>query len=125
MDLLEQVRPVVEQLPEMRDGYSEDYTELSKIRKQVLVERHLVSREHAARSSGCAVVVDRNKLEWRLDPTSPHRLPDVTGPDQTIVVVCDEGYASSLAADTLRRLGLVNATDLDGGYQAWRRWSAG
>ena len=47
------------------------------------------------------------------------------GHDQTIVVVCDEGYASSLAADTLRRLGLVNATDLDGGYQAWRRWSAG
>lgn len=72
-----------------------------------------------------AVVVDRNKLEWRLDPTSPHRLPEVTGHDQTIVVVCDEGYASSLAADTLRRLGLVNATDLDGGYQAWRRWSAG
>jgi protein arginine kinase len=61
VDLLEQVRPVVEQLPEMRDGYSEDYTDLSKIRKQVLVERHLVSREHAARSSGCAVVVDRKQ----------------------------------------------------------------
>lgn len=72
-----------------------------------------------------AVVVDRNKLEWRLDPTSPHRIPEVTGPDQTIVVVCDEGFASSLAADTLRRLGLRNATDLDGGYQAWRRWANG
>lgn len=61
IDLMEQARPVVESLPEMRDGYSEEYNNLSKIRKQVLVERHLVSREHAARSSGCAVVVDRKQ----------------------------------------------------------------
>jgi protein arginine kinase len=61
IELLERARPVVEDLPEMRDGYSEDYTDLSKIRKQVLVERHLVSREHAARSTGCAVVVDRKQ----------------------------------------------------------------
>ncbi|MFN8052216.1 MAG: rhodanese-like domain-containing protein [Acidimicrobiales bacterium] len=67
-----------------------------------------------------AVVVDRNQLEWRLDPTSDHRLAEVTGPDQTVVVVCDEGYASTLAAESLQRLGLVNATDLDGGFQAWR-----
>jgi rhodanese-related sulfurtransferase len=68
-----------------------------------------------------AVVVGRNVLEWRLDPTSPHRLAAVTGRDQEIVVVCDEGYASSLAAATLRQLGLGRATDLDGGFQAWRR----
>ena len=67
-----------------------------------------------------AVVVDRNVLEWRLDPTSHHRLPAVTGPQQQIVLVCDEGYASSLAAATLRTLGLARATDLDGGFQAWR-----
>jgi rhodanese-related sulfurtransferase len=66
-----------------------------------------------------ALVVDRNVLEWRLDPTSPWRLPEVTGPDQPIVLVCDEGYASSLAAATLRELGCPAATDLDGGYQAW------
>jgi rhodanese-related sulfurtransferase len=66
-----------------------------------------------------AVVVDRNVLEWRLDPTSPHRIPEVTGPDQRIVLVCNEGYATSLAAATLRALGLRNATDLVGGYQAW------
>jgi rhodanese-related sulfurtransferase len=66
-----------------------------------------------------ALVVDRNVLEWRLDPTSPWRLPEVTGPDQPIVLVCDEGYASSLAAATLRELGCRAATDLDGGYQAW------
>ena len=70
-----------------------------------------------------AVVIDRNVLEWRLDPTSPHRLPAVTGPDQPIVLFCDEGYASSLAAAALRSLGLTRATDLDGGYQAWRSWS--
>jgi rhodanese-related sulfurtransferase len=68
-----------------------------------------------------ALVVGRNVLEWRLDPTSPHRLPEVTGVDQVIVIVCDEGYASSLAAAGLRDLGLRRATDLDGGFQAWRR----
>lgn len=66
-----------------------------------------------------AVVIDRNVLEWRLDPSSPHRLPIADDPDRRIVLVCNEGYASSLAAHTLRRLGLANATDLRGGYQAW------
>jgi rhodanese-related sulfurtransferase len=70
-----------------------------------------------------ALVVERNVLEWRLDPTSPHRLTDVTGYGQPIVVVCDEGYASSLAAAGLRELGLRRATDLAGGFQAWRRWA--
>jgi rhodanese-related sulfurtransferase len=71
-----------------------------------------------------ALVVERNVLEWRLDPTSPDRLPEVQGGDQAIVVVCDEGYASSLAAATLRDLGLPNATDLAGGFQAWKTWVA-
>jgi rhodanese-related sulfurtransferase len=66
-----------------------------------------------------ALVIDRNVLEWRLDPTSDHRIPEVTGPDQQVVLVCDESYATSLAAATLRRLGLHRATDLVGGYQAW------
>jgi rhodanese-related sulfurtransferase len=70
-----------------------------------------------------AIVVDRNVLEWRLDPTSAHRLAEVTDHDQEIVVVCNEGYASSLAAATLQRLGLRNATDLDGGFQAWKAFS--
>lgn len=65
-----------------------------------------------------AVVIERNVLEWRLDPTSPDRLVDELDEDREIVIVCNEGYASSLAAATLQRLGLRRATDLDGGYQA-------
>jgi rhodanese-related sulfurtransferase len=66
-----------------------------------------------------AVVVDRNVLEWRLDPTSPHRLPEATDPDARIIIVCNEGYSSSLAAASLQDLGLTRATDLVGGFQAW------
>ena len=68
-----------------------------------------------------ALVVERNVLEWRLDPASPHRLADAGDRLRKVVVVCDEGYASSLAAASLQDLGLVNATDLEGGYQAWKR----
>jgi rhodanese-related sulfurtransferase len=65
-----------------------------------------------------AVVVDRNVLEWRLDPTSPDRIPEASSADLLVVVVCNEGFSSSLAAATLRRLGLHRATDLAGGFQA-------
>ena len=67
-----------------------------------------------------AQVVDRNVLEWRLDPTSPHRIPDSDDPDRRVILVCNEGYASSLAAETLQRIGLRRATDLVGGYRGWR-----
>jgi rhodanese-related sulfurtransferase len=66
-----------------------------------------------------AVVIDRNVLEWRLDPTSPHRLLDLSA-EQGVVIVCNQGYSSSLAAATLQQLGLRGATDLDGGFQAWK-----
>ena len=66
-----------------------------------------------------AVVINRNVLEWRLDPASDHRIPQVTGYDQRIVIVCNEGYSSSLAAATLRDIGLHRATDLIDGYQGW------
>ena len=71
-----------------------------------------------------AIVIDRNVLEWRLDPSSPHRLPISTGADVRLIIVCNEGYSSSLAAATLNELGLRFATDLVGGFQAWRTWSA-
>jgi rhodanese-related sulfurtransferase len=67
-----------------------------------------------------ALVIERNELEWRLDPQGSHRVPEATGHDLRVVVVCNEGYASSLAAESLHRLGLHRATDLVGGFQAWR-----
>jgi rhodanese-related sulfurtransferase len=67
-----------------------------------------------------AIVVERNHLEWRLDPASAHRHAAVNDDyDRPVVVVCDEGFASSLAAVSLQRLGLRKATDLAGGFQAW------
>ncbi len=67
-----------------------------------------------------ALVIERNELEWRLDPVGSHRVPQATDHDQRIVVICNEGYASSLAAASLHQLGLHRATDLIGGFQAWR-----
>jgi rhodanese-related sulfurtransferase len=66
-----------------------------------------------------AVVVERNVLEWRLDPVSAHRLAQITDHDREIVVMCSEGYASSLVAATLVDLGYSSAADLAGGFQAW------
>ncbi|MFJ5268922.1 rhodanese-like domain-containing protein [Streptomyces sp. NPDC088358] len=67
-----------------------------------------------------ALVVERNELEWRLDPQGSHRVPEATSHDLRVVVICNEGYASSLAAVSLRQLGLGRATDLVGGFQAWK-----
>ncbi|MGB7051064.1 MAG: rhodanese-like domain-containing protein [Acidimicrobiales bacterium] len=71
-----------------------------------------------------AVVIERNVLEWRLDPLGEHRLPQVRDHGQWIVIVCSEGYASSLAASSLVDLGFEHAADLEGGFHAWRTWSA-
>ncbi|MFH9424749.1 rhodanese-like domain-containing protein [Streptomyces sp. NPDC017529] len=81
--------------------------------------RYAALRERDGTIPG-ALVVERNELEWRLDPTGDHRAPEATGHDRPVVVVCNEGYASSLAAVSLRQLGLYRATDLAGGFQAWR-----
>ena len=66
-----------------------------------------------------ALVVERNVLEWRFDPASDARLPVATGFDVDVIVLCSEGYTSSLAADALRSLGLHRATDVIGGFSAW------
>jgi rhodanese-related sulfurtransferase len=77
--------------------------------------------EHQRRATGVvpgAVLVDRNVLEWRLDPASDSRLP-IASYDVRVIVVCQQGYSSSLAAATLQRLGLHRATDVIGGMEAW------
>jgi rhodanese-related sulfurtransferase len=67
-----------------------------------------------------ALVVERNVLEWRFDPRSDARLPQAVGYDVAVVVLCQEGYTSSLAAAALQDLGLHRATDLIGGFAAWQ-----
>ena len=66
-----------------------------------------------------AIVIPRNSLEWRCDPASPWRHPAITRRDLHIILICQQGYQSSLAAATLQQLGLIHATDLDGGFTAW------
>jgi len=105
-------RPTADELPSLRS------------RGALLVDiRPVHQRERDGVLPG-AVVVDRNVLEWRLDATSPYSLAQAPRPDQVVVLVCDEGFASSLAAAALQQLGLRGATDLDGGYQAWLRCTA-
>ncbi|KAH8594743.1 rhodanese-like protein [Bisporella sp. PMI_857] len=67
-----------------------------------------------------AFVIERNVLEWRFDPKSDARLPVAERWDLRVVVFCSEGYTSSLAARSLQELGLWNATDIVGGYKAWK-----
>lgn len=85
----------------------------------MLVDIRPVANRMAEGEIPGAVVVERIVLEWRLDPGSEWRLPGV-GADTMVIVVCNEGYSSSLAARDLRRLGIRRATDLIGGYRAWQ-----
>ncbi|MFG1710346.1 rhodanese-like domain-containing protein [Nonomuraea sp. M3C6] len=77
------------------------------------------SQRRAAGEIPGAVVIERNHLEWRLDPTCEFRIPEATSHDIHWIVICAEGYSSSLAAAVLRELGLYNATDVIGGFDAW------
>ncbi|MGY1811478.1 rhodanese-like domain-containing protein [Blastococcus sp. SYSU D00820] len=85
----------------------------------LLVDTRPIAQRAADGEVPGALVVERNVLEWRFDPASDARLPEATGYDVEVVVLCNEGYSSSLAADSLRALGLFRATDVIGGYQAW------
>jgi len=67
-----------------------------------------------------AIVIERNHLEWRCDPSSPARVAEAADHQVAWIICCDEGYSSSLAAASLQALGLSNATDVIGGFQAWR-----
>ena len=86
----------------------------------LLVDTRPVAQRHADGEIPGALLVERNVLEWRLDPASDARIPEATSHDVEVIVVCNEGYASSLAAASLQDIGLHRATDLDGGFQAWK-----
>ena len=85
----------------------------------VLVDIRPAAQRRAEGEIPGALVIERNVLEWRLDPASSARLP-VAGYDLRVIVFCSEGYTSSLAAAALQELGLHGATDLDGGFRAWQ-----
>lgn len=113
-----------ELLDRVRAGYArvdaQEAYEAARADEALLVDiRYAALRERDGVIPG-ALVVERNELEWRLDPQGSHRLPEATSHDLQIVVLCNEGYASSLAVASLRQLGLHRATDLIGGFQAWK-----
>ncbi|MFF4833258.1 rhodanese-like domain-containing protein [Streptomyces sp. NPDC001315] len=113
-ELLERVRQGYERI-EARAAY-----DLAQAGEALLVDiRYAALRDRDGLIPG-ALVVERNELEWRLDPQGSHRAPEATGHDLRIVVICNEGYASSLATASLHQLGLHRATDLIGGFQAWK-----
>ncbi|MFE0102691.1 rhodanese-like domain-containing protein [Streptomyces sp. NPDC059009] len=112
-ELLERVRSGLDRIgPQEAYGVFRDGGLLVDIRYAAL-------RERDGLIPG-ALVVERNELEWRLDPQGSHRASEAVSHDLRIVVICNEGYASSLAAASLRQLGLRHATDLVGGFQAWK-----
>lgn len=97
-----------------------DAYEAVATRKAVLVDIRPASQRALEGCIRGALVVERNVLEWRFDPTSSSRLPVATSHDLQIIVFCSEGYTSSLAAAALQELGLWRATDIVGGVKAWR-----
>jgi rhodanese-related sulfurtransferase len=112
-DLLDQARIDLDRVPPER-------LQAEQAAGALVVDVRPIERRQRDGELAGAVVIDRNVLEWRLDPASTHCIPE-TAYDRRIIVVCNEGYSSSLAAAALRSLGLHNATDLEDGYQGWRR----
>lgn len=120
----EQPAGIDELLERVRDGYRRveplEAYDAAQAGEALLVDiRYAALREKDGLIPG-ALVIERNELEWRLDPRGSHRAPEATSHDVRVVVVCNEGYASSLAAASLHRLGLHRTTDLVGGFQAWK-----
>ena len=89
----------------------------------VIVDIRPAAQREAEGELPFAVVIERNVLEWRFDPASDASLP-IASHDLEVIVLCQEGYTSSLAAAALQELGIHRATDVIGGYAAWRAWQA-
>ncbi len=112
-DLLAQARGRLDRIePE------EAFAELE--RGALLVDTRTWEQRSAQGDIPGSVVIDRTVFEWRLDPTSRWKIPQVLDHDTRIIVICREGFSSSLAAATLQELGLHRATDVIGGFEAWR-----
>jgi rhodanese-related sulfurtransferase len=112
-DLLERTRARLDRVdPERAAREMEDGAVLVDVRSESQRERDGVVPG--------ALYLPRNVLEWRCDPEGEHRDPRVGGRETRVIVMCDAGYQSSLAAATLQDIGIERATDLDGGFQAWR-----
>jgi rhodanese-related sulfurtransferase len=86
----------------------------------ILVDTRPAFQRHEHGEIPGAVVIDRNVLEWRLDPACDARLSIADSHDLHVIVICQQGYSSSLAAASLQDLGLWRATDVIGGFEAWR-----
>ena len=113
------INAVLTQVRERLDRLTPGEAHAATRRGAVLVDiRPQLHRDTEGAIPG-AVVIERNVLEWRLDPTSDSRLP-IADYDLHVIVVCDEGYTSSLAAAALKDLGIHRATDLIGGFRSWR-----
>ncbi|MFD7596039.1 rhodanese-like domain-containing protein [Kitasatospora sp. NPDC059812] len=111
-DLVERAREGVHR-PRAREAYQ------SQLDGALLVDIRPAAQRATEGEIPGSLIIERNVLEWRLDPTGSHRIPEASGYDVEVIVVCSEGYASSLAAASLRELGLHRATDLDGGFVGW------
>lgn len=92
----------------------------ARSRGALLVDTRTSAQRGSGGSIPGALVIDRSVLEWRLDPTSPTHVPEAANTEIHVILICQEGYSSSLAAASLLDLGLVNATDVIGGFEAWR-----
>ncbi|MEU7876023.1 rhodanese-like domain-containing protein [Dactylosporangium sp. NPDC049140] len=109
-------------LDEARNGirrYTPHETEAARRRGALVVDTRTETQRAETGELPGAIVIDRTVLEWRLDPASDARIEEAAGYDVEVVVVCRQGYSSSLAAESLRRVGLHRATDLAGGVEAW------
>ncbi|MER7845200.1 rhodanese-like domain-containing protein [Kitasatospora sp. NPDC096077] len=111
-DLVERAREGVHR-PRAREAYQ------AHLEGALLVDIRPAAQRAAEGGIPGSLIIERNVLEWRLDPTGSHRIPEASGYDVEVIVICSEGYASSLAAASLRELGLHRATDLDGGFVGW------
>jgi rhodanese-related sulfurtransferase len=99
---------------------SEAYAELCTAPHPVLVDIRPTAQRAAEGAIDGSLVIERNVLEWRFDPQCSARLRIANSYDLRVIIICQEGYTSSLAARSLQELGLRKATDVVGGFRAWK-----